>query len=184
MSRKERGTILRGSRPLRTPSPSLLSDSYRALEGVGSWTMLPACTCTHRPDPSLRACGQAQALEPGWAGWAAGTRGCPKAWADPVQPGKPGALAQRAEHCIAKLHVRRPADGVLATSLPSAWQGCGRLKAGQHLTRQGDDIIPASLAGWMFDPSLGSTVCNLFMPASENLAACNRFACQMNCCIV
>ena len=51
-------------------------------------------------------------------------------------------------------------------------------------TRQEDYIIPASLADSMFDPSSGSTVCNLFMPASKNLATCNRFGCHMNCCIV
>ena len=36
----------------------------------------------------------------------------------------------------------------------------------------------------VFDPSLRSTVCNLFMPASENLATCYEFGCRMNCCIV
>ena len=52
-----------------------------------------------------------------------------------------------------------------------------------NATRQEDYVIPASLADQMFDPSLGSTVCKPFIPASRNLATCNIFGCHMNCCI-
>ena len=48
-----------------------------------------------------------------------------------------------------------------------------------------DKKITSFQPAWlMFGPSLGSAVCNLFIPASRNLATCNIFGCHMNCCIL
>ena len=88
--------------------------------------------------------------------------------------------------CIDRPSCPRAAQALL---LVHPLQACDLGLSGFHLqhgpqvpqdkTGQQVKSVPASLADWMSDPSLGSPVCNLFTPASGTRATRMRFGCHM-----